>query len=189
MSAGFQPARPTGSDPEARFMQWVWDRLTRLKFISTPSVTFEELTNGIRAEARGGSAAGAASPRRYRIKGWDDEDAWRCRTWDGAVEGSEDVWIARPKLLRCPAERTIGDVLYEYTYIEDFRERTATWGEPEESESQVIVPHVEVDDELWAVTAATGVVVLKDDHPELDEDIDVSLLDLNVDGRAWAATA
>jgi len=55
---GYKPPRPVGNSPEARFMQWVYDRLTKLRFISTPTVEFETLTNGIKATvkpAKGGT--------------------------------------------------------------------------------------------------------------------------------------
>lgn len=48
---GNKPRRPEGSSAEAIFMQWVWDTLTNLIFIDSPTVKFSRTTRGIYAKA------------------------------------------------------------------------------------------------------------------------------------------
>jgi hypothetical protein len=99
-------------------------------------------------------------------------------TWDGATEGTTEIVVAKPYLLRRSITSWNG---ISYTYTSD-SERTAT--KSPDSETQVIVPAYVADDILYIVRVSQfGTDV---DDPDGNP---VYWLDLNVDGRAWAKKA
>ena len=101
-------------------------------------------------------------------------DWLKVRTWDGTIEGTVDLYVAKPYLLRRSLASWNG---LTFTYTSNY-EREATDGV--DSEDQVIVPAYVVDDILYIVRPVGGTdTVDAADNPIL-------WLDLNVDGRAWA---
>ncbi len=143
-------------------------------------------------EQRGGSGRGLEIAT-YRFKEHAG-DYIVCRTWDGTTEGDADINIAKPSLLRfAVGGRRIRGITVDYgAYDAANQSRVATpvGGLPE---TQFITPsygqtnnNAEVPgpddfegDLIYAVKAKTFVTDA--------DDAEVSLLDLNVDGRAWAA--
>jgi hypothetical protein len=98
-------------------------------------------------------------------------------TWNGADEGTDLIYVAKPYLLRRSRATWYG---ITYTYTTD-SERTATKGV--DTETQVIVPAYVADDVLYIVRPYGGTDTVDDD------DQPIVWLDLNVDGRAWAKEA
>lgn len=48
----FAPPRPTGSTPQARFEQWVWDSIHQLAPQDAPGVLKSATTRGVMREAQ-----------------------------------------------------------------------------------------------------------------------------------------
>lgn len=96
-----------------------------------------------------------------------------CTRWIGAGWSSIQEKVAKPFLLRASITTRNG---INYTFTDPFT-RTAT--QASNTETQVIVPsYVANHDEIFAVPLPhTGVI---------DSGRELTLLDLNVDGRAWA---
>lgn len=101
-----------------------------------------------------------------------------CREFDGTQQGDQNVFVAKPPLLR----NSLGSrasITYTYANVD---ERTAD--NSAETEDQVVVPSYAVDDEIYAVRGLVrGSGVLSD--PGGTQKIE--WLDLNLDARAWAA--
>jgi hypothetical protein len=99
-----------------------------------------------------------------------------CKEWDPVeeIEGTDDIWIAKPPLLRrTPFDgHTRGSISYIYT--NDFTRTASMSGETDSTE--LIVPYYLVDDIIVAVKkeGETGVV-------------DCDWEDNNDDGRCWCA--
>jgi len=120
--------------------------------------------------------------RRLLLKSVSD-DYLVCRAWDGTTEGSSAIYVAKPFLLqRTPHD---GVSRHGYTagnYAAYAITRTVTRDSDAETEDQIIVPNYQVGsgsydgDEVYALLCKTGI----------SADLPVRLIDLNVDGRAWA---
>jgi hypothetical protein len=106
---------------------------------------------------------------RYKSMG---QDHIVCREWDGANEGSIDVLVAKSWLLRQSTSARTG---YTLAYT-DPASRTSTKTADGSTESQVVVPSFVLNDEIWAISADTGVTVGGEA---------VEFLDLNCDARLW----
>ncbi|HOJ76396.1 MAG TPA: hypothetical protein PLL65_20955 [Phycisphaerae bacterium] len=112
---------------------------------------------------------GGAARLRYKSMG---DNHLVCRTWNGTTEGTTDITVAKPYLLRESTTRTG----YTYNYTGD-QARTSTKTSDSSTEDQVIVPEFVLNDQIWAISTDTGVTV---------GTTPVKYLDLNVDARAWA---
>ncbi len=120
-------------------------------------------------------------------------DHLRCRSWDGEEEGTVDVLVAKPWLLRRTPFDTLEIAGIEYTYINDYS-RTAEDTETEETEEQEITPTYQpaegeyAGDVIFAahtILRGTAVVI----EEEVEEETVTTIpywIDLNIDGRAWA---
>jgi hypothetical protein len=53
------PPRPSGSSHEARFAQWVWDKLARLNFTTGGNTRVDQTTTGITITAKPAQTDGA----------------------------------------------------------------------------------------------------------------------------------
>lgn len=109
-----------------------------------------------------------------------------CRSWDGTNEGTADIFVAKPPKLRASVtEETLDGIDFEYSYVttgtEKYVSRTSTNQSDNTAETQKIVPRFIPDDEIFAIAASTGIETVDAES--------VSMLDLNVDARAWAAQA
>lgn len=60
---GTLPPRPTGSTPEARFMQWLWDNWHANVIQDSSSVKVNRTTKGIRLEAAPQSRGTSSNPK------------------------------------------------------------------------------------------------------------------------------
>lgn len=108
------------------------------------------------------------------------DDYLVCRSWDGETEGDTDIYVAKsPKLRNSVTEETLDGTDYTYTYSASFVERVSTNTDDDTTETQKIVPRWIVGDEVFAIRTPTSI--------QTEDADDISLLDLNVDGRAWAA--
>ena len=122
--------------------------------------------------------AALAQTGRFRIKTIQGEYLV-CVAWDGATEGTEQITVGRPYLLRT-ANLAHNGVTFVYT--NDVTRTASKVGETDET--QVIVPAYAVDDEITAIKGierGTGVI-----GPGSSR---VVWQDLNIDARAWAKEA
>lgn len=99
-----------------------------------------------------------------------DADTLTCRTWDGSVQGIEDVLVAKPPLLR---QAVIDGQSRDGVAITWVNATTATATDGSDTETWKITLSYEPGDIIYAVRAPTGVSA-------------ASWQDLNVDGRTWA---
>jgi len=107
-----------------------------------------------------------------------EDDHLVCHSWDGETAGNTDILVAKPYLLRrTPFDGGERDgVSYDYT---SSIQRTAT--KDATTETQVIVPTYVADDVIYAARFTDGGTDVVDDDYQR-----VSMIDMNVDGRAWA---
>lgn len=108
----------------------------------------------------------------------DFADHLVCRTWDGIIEGAQNVLIAKPWLLQQTPfdDETRENVRYEYS---DGITRTAyDITDPTEQlkREEQIHPRYLVDDIIIATVVATGLIVAG---------LPVLWVDVNVDSRGW----
>jgi len=101
-----------------------------------------------------------------------------CREFDGTAQGTSDVYISRPYLLRASMESRNG---VSYTYSNS-QTREATDGV--DTETQEVTPDYVVDDEIYAIR---GIVRGSGVSSEPAGNRKIEWLDLNIDARAWAA--
>lgn len=144
------------------------------------------------------SLGGAALPRQVTPKGSIfqmkmfkvvelDTDVIICNTFDGVEQGTDDIKVALPFLLRKTpfdsATRTDpprADISYVYS---DNNLRKATNIDDEE-EDQIIVASYEKDDIIFASKGIFGNTGLYADAPT--NEVPIIWLDENKDGRFWA---
>lgn len=106
-----------------------------------------------------------------------EEDYLVCHSWDGTTEGTVAINVAKPWKLRFDKDNY--QLLTEIAKVgSDTQKATATVSS--DTETWVVTPSYEENDEIYAISGKTGVVV---------GGADVGLVDLNVDGRAWAVEA
>jgi hypothetical protein len=142
----------------------------------------------ISAESAIARKAGASSAiSQFKISD-DMGDYWSCYTWDGTTLGSTFVKVAKPYKLRCSTgaiqiEVVRGSTLYyQYSYASGIYTRSVFGNVNMTTQSllerDVINPSPLVNDIIYA---ASGFSTLSPSTLT-----DVTYLDLNVDGRAWA---
>lgn len=129
----------------------------------------------------GGGSGGSAT--RYRIK--DDFGAsLKCRTWDGTTQGSTDIFIAKPTDIRNTIASDVKNgITYTLTYVlgsadsngNHYLARTVA-GSDGSAETDDIVPPYLFNSEIYAIAIASQT---------LDGNA-CTMMDTNVDGRAWA---
>jgi hypothetical protein len=206
----FIPKRPTsdGDDNAARFMQWVWDWITKSgKLISVPGqIEFSYTEKGIipRVIQRpGGSPAPPSTTvetfRLIQLVSASAETVGvgavlKCCKMVGGESGdqsSEYTYVARPYYLRPHASRTKGGVNWTYLYNTDATFRTAS-AQFRPSENQVIVPYYippypgYAGDLIYAAKLGKPLFQINTGTTAAPNLISVEYLDINVDGRAWA---
>jgi len=145
-------------------------------------------TDGIVLRIDGGGGGGGGMTQRFRVKSCGD-DHLVCRTWDGTTEGGTDVKVAKAYKLRhsitsATVETDAGSTTtINYTYASRTNnldgKRYADYGGG--SVTEIVVPRWLVNDQIWATKViGTGVTV---------SSVELTWLDDNRDGRAWAAKA
>lgn len=127
--------------------------------------------------------SGGISAKRLRFKS-SRANYIICRTWDGTTEGTTDIKVAKPAKLRNSITSEVLDgttITYTYTTTGSaaYVERTASGAS---SETQRIVPRYILNDEIWAIGVPVGA---NDDTSPTPQPL--TILDLNIDARAWAA--
>lgn len=127
-----------------------------------------------------GAVSAGSITQQFRLKQSGDgfADHLRCRTWDGETEGDEDIFIAKPWMLRrIPFDhQTRAGITYDYI---GNASRWATRVSDNEREVQLIIPTYHIADVIFAtasIIGGTGIIV-GSYRTWLDE---------NRDGRAWA---
>lgn len=150
----------------------------------TDALAFEGLPVKDRADNRRNYADGIA---RLRVKSVND-DHLVCRTWDGTTEGTTDINVAKPYVLRKTPYHgktiTFNGVALTFTYTNGFTRTVAKSGG---SETQIIIPAYTGTgtgyggEEIYAAFAPTG---LKINAGQSNEEI-IGLTDMNYDGRMW----
>lgn len=162
-------------------------------FLLPRTAFYSAAVTGSPEELGGG---GGASVSRYRVKSIQ-RNYLTCRTWDGSAEGATDICIAKPfKLRRAIAGAIIDGVNVSYTYdAADIPSTTRIASNGTETETQIIVPRYlfaapsqlpDKGDEIFAVGANTGLVTVANEPVGTAGGQAITLLDLNIDGRAWA---
>lgn len=172
-----EPKCPTGTSPEAQFMRWVYHTLVSLKPMDTPNAQWNRTGKGwgLRVTAPAGTGLKVAT---YHYKSMTTEGL-SCRTWDGTTEGTQIIYIAKPPKLRYTVTSEVIDGV-TVTYSAYSGQTRHAAGSNGQSENQAIVPRYLVDDVIFAVSCYTGA---------LEATAAITLLDLNIDGRAWMATS
>lgn len=156
-------------------------KMTRLvegvgyRLIQTTRGTALEIQPG-----KGGTASEPATISQYRFKAMGD-DTIECVEWDGLAEGAT-VNINKPFILRrtpfdnktitYQTERTPPVLLVSYVYTSAVK-RTARIAA--ETETQIVLPRFTLNDIIYATNC------------EQLGSGDEGLIDINADGRTWAA--
>ena len=180
--AGVCPVQVNVSDEAHTFATIIDADATQLASATSGSaqILWKESGTGTKwAIVRIGNAQAAAGLVQLRVKEVSTTEDWlRCRTWDGATEGAEDVYVARPYTMRrTPYDgQTIDGKTYSFLVQSGILVRHIVFSDSS-FERQKITPPYLVNDIIYAMPAATGVTVLGSP---------VALLDINCDGRAWA---
>lgn len=171
------PRRPSGSDAQSIFMQWVWDSLRALRICETPNTGTNRTTKGDFLIVNPG--VGGAQLQTFRFKSMKG-DYLICRAWNGSVEGSSDIYLAKPvKLRHSITSETIDGTAYTYSSYSLTAQTRVSAPASGSAETQIVVPRYLPNDLIYAMAAPT--YVQSEDVPAKA----VSLIDVNLDGRAW----
>lgn len=118
----YLPPRPTGTTPQARFNQWVWDRLAvSLNFINSSTVSFSQTSKGVMAEAATSTPSSSPTTRQgpFQIQSVQD-DYLTCFPYDNSTQkttSTTPVYIAKEDKHQTDlASETIFGVVHNYTY-------------------------------------------------------------------------
>ncbi len=110
------------------------------------------------------------------------DDYLTCRTWDGVTKGDTDVYVAKPYFLqKTPHDGETRRGITASSYSAASATRIMTRDADAETENQIVIPSYAANDEIFAMSAATGVTTTTE-----DDELDVVLIDLNNDARTWA---
>lgn len=179
--------RLQGQSGLERRLDAIREDLHKLRICESSTVKVEQTTRGQILTVRKTSSAAGSSVTQYRLKSVQN-DYLVCRLFDGTTEGDDDVSIAKPFELRYtgwhgvtityPLESVIGTsqaVTYSY--------QTSTYRIANTTEHQGIRPiYVPNQSIIYAASVTNGTGVS-------DTTGEISLIDLNVAGRAWAKIA
>lgn len=130
-----------------------------------------------------------ASVQQFKIVS-DGGDYWNCKTWDGTTLGSTEIKVAKPFKLRAGtgkiASEVIRGVTYTYTYTGVYISGSsgpykyytrAVSGSDGSGETDYVIPDPIANDIIYAISFSTATP---------SSLADVTWLDINADGRAWA---
>jgi hypothetical protein len=181
------PGELGGTNPLKTWGNRVLRAIRRRTLISGVGYKLRQSESGVALEILPGSGGGARITT-YRIVSVES-DHYVCHSWNETTleEGDTDILVARPWEHRNSIlSETIAGTAYTYTYTPGITtERIANDGSS--TETQVIVPYLLTTGDnptvICAMAANTGVVVLDE---ETEEETAVTLLDINIAGRAWA---
>lgn len=196
MSRDFQPPKPTGFDPEARFHVSTHDKVhgAPSHFNNSSTVRVKKGTKGYSWHVRpskAGTPAPAVGPGRYILVDVK-ADYLVCHPY-GSPGAANYVFIAKPPKLRLSiTTETMDDVNTDpggitMTYSSavfsgtgyQYNRRIATNTRNGQTEVQVYVPRYIVGDTIYASAADTGVI------PPIAGAQAITLKDDNDDARIW----
>jgi hypothetical protein len=125
------PRRPQGSSAEAEYHKMVYDSVvneSKLSIVSGQRTM--NTTSGKSTIVTGGRGKRSSiSVQTFKIR-FAEDDYLVCREWDGTTLGTSDVYIAKPRLLRCStASKTIYGEDVTYTYQPDTSEPYMAFGD------------------------------------------------------------
>jgi len=177
------PNPPAGSSHERDWMRRLIAACRASRIVPGRGYKLHPQTNGTMLNLIGEPGAGIRIST-YRYKSHEEEHII-CRSWNGTTEGTEDVKIAKPHELRYSIESAeIGAVFVTYSGYDVLGQQRIATPSGGTAETQLITPRYIPDRLIFAVSAFTDVTI-EGDIPEDDEEL--TLIDLNVGGRAWAA--
>lgn len=187
--------------PERGLYRPVWQEFNRLvDFVREISpvgglnVRQRRTLNGTLTNAEELAGDSGAKIQQLLLKSIEN-DFYTCRSWNGETEGTVDIYVARPFGHRLSnfngqsiAWSSDGDSFTATYSYESATKRTKTINGI--AETQVLVPYFKSDfDLIYAITVKEPITIRSgasyarlldpDDRP-------IKLLDLNVEGRAWA---
>lgn len=193
---GHLPCRPGGTDPQSILLQYLYDQVRLLRVQDVSTVGIQRTTRGTVIIPQVVQAAKGITVTVARVKTITDEYLI-CRSWNGKSEGETDILIAKPEELRDVEKETIDGQLVTYSnYDWDAQSRLATRIDGQ-SETQFIVPRYLTEGETISIVRAlpcftgaeydTGELTDPDNFNSDPVMAPVTLIDLNIAGRAWAA--
>ena len=180
------PSPPVGYSAEAVWMRRMHDFVSSLKLLPGVGYRIRQTPRGVILEMGqspgGPNTSRALDVRTFQVTSADvSGDCIACLLFDPVTESTSGsaVRVALPWLMQSwNTVKTVpifGEV--DYTYTLSAQKRVASWSSGANIEVQLITEPYAVGDVITAVSATTGVVY---------SSADVTWLDLNVDGRAWA---
>ncbi len=171
-------------------MQWLWDQYFANRFSDSPNVLVSRTTRGNKIIVKPPPGVGL-KVEPYKLKPgttFNAADHLVCHSWNGTTEGTEDIFIAKPPDLRSSLTTEIlRGVTIDYSAYNNIAQtRVATQRGTATTETQYITKPYIAGDVIWAVTAWSGVTFTNTAvTPSRTET--VTLLDLNIAGRSFAA--
>jgi len=154
------------------------------EIVDSPEIRVTQAFRGASLELTSFGSSGSKISQ-YRLKEIR-ADILRCRTLDGATEGSTDIYVAKPPRLR----QTLFDgksITYTndgesftaaYVYISSTKRTATISGTPE---TQIVIPRFKIDFDIIYASSVSQSTGLLDPNGGA-----ITLVDLNVDARAWA---
>lgn len=192
---------PPRKIPEVGLFRQVWQKLNetneylrQTRSIGGRNIAQRRTLNGTLtvAEATAGDAGSEIIQLRLKTI---QNDFYTCRSWDGQTEGTTDIFVARPFGHRVTnfngqsiAWSSDGDSFTASYSYSSTTKRTKTISGV--AETQVLVPYFKADfdliyavevKQLITIRSGAGYATLTDPN-----NVPIRLLDLNVEGRAWA---
>lgn len=182
------PRKLPSSTPYASEWNKMIDSVASLRPVPSAGVLTDHGVHGVSRRAimqPRGSGGGGITLQWLRVNAVR-ANYYVCHSWDGSTEGSDPIYVARPFNHRNSiASETIDGVAISYSYTSTTgRIASFTIDSVGYTETQIMVPwFISTTTTIAATTLATGIVTASPDTT----DIPISLIDLNIDGRAWAA--
>jgi len=159
--------------------------------VSSADILVSESTHGTTLSLRSKGGSGSAI-RQFRIKTIQN-DFYTCRAWSGTSEGDDDIYIARPfehRVSNFNGQSIVyssdGDAFTAtYAYTSATKRQKTISGT---AETQVLIPYFKGDFHLIYAVAVSDALTVGASNTTLTDPNNnpITLLDLNVDGRAWA---
>lgn len=135
------PPRPSGSNREATFAQWVWDSIHQLFIHNSDDIKTSRDSRGVylRCTVQGGppKKAPPTGLTMFGITGLSVQNTFAARKFDGTNLSGPTVVIAKDWVLRPQSSEYIDGVLITYNQTDD-NNRTASDGT--NTEQQVVYP-------------------------------------------------
>ena len=157
-----------GGPVRARDWNHIADHVNRQNTGVNPALQLPNLTD----------SPGTSLFGRFRIKVIEG-DSLLCVAWNGTTEGTEQISVARPFLLRTI---TADHNNVTFVYPDNVTRTASAAGETDETD--VIVPAYVVDDEIIAIKG-----ILRGTGAFTSASTTIVWQDLNIDARAWAKQA